>query len=180
MTLQELLRKRKKAILDRCLNLLFDTYPHDSVTLMKNQRNSFANPVGSTFRRELEIILDGLSEWADPGDLTPSLDAIVHIRAVQEFRPSGALAFMVHLKKAIREELQGVQTGPEHLDDLARLDLRIDELTFAAFDLYVACREKIAEIRVGEARAERDRLVRVVQAMGQGPGSRVTGHGEKS
>ena len=165
MTLRELLPKRKKAILDRCLNLLFDTYPHDSVTLLKNQQDPFANPVGSTFRRELEIVLDGLGQGVDPENLTPSLDAIVRIRAVQEFRPSEALAFMTHLKQAIREELQGVQTGPELLNDLARLDLRIDELTLAAFDLYVACREKIAEIRVGEARAERDRLMRVMQAM---------------
>ncbi len=167
MTLQELLSKRKKAILDRCLNLLFDTYPYDSVTLFKNQPDPFANPVGSTFRRELEIVLDGLSEWVDPGNLTSSLDAIVRIRAVQEFRPSDALAFMVHLKKAIREELREIRMSPELVNDLARLDLCIDELTFAAFDLYVACREKIAEIRVGEARAERDRLARVVQAMSQ-------------
>lgn len=167
MTLQELLWKRKNAILDRCLSLLFDTYPHDSVTLLKNQQDPFGNPVGSTFRRELEIVLDGLSESVDPGNLTSSLDAIVRIRAVQEFRPSDALAFMAHLKKAIREELQEIRMGPELVNDLARLDLRIDELTLAAFDLYVACREKIAEIRVSEARAERDRLVRVVQAMGQ-------------
>jgi hypothetical protein len=172
MTLQELLSKRKKAILDRCLNLLFDTYPHDSVALLKNQQDPFANPVGSTFRRELEIILDGLITSTDLKNLIPSLDAIVRIRAVQEFPPSDALAFMVHLKKAIREQLKGVQTGPELLNDLARLDLRIDELTLTAFDLYVTCREKIAEIRVGEARAEKDRLVRVVQAMTQRQGGR--------
>jgi hypothetical protein len=147
--------------------------------LLKNQQDPFANPVGSTFRRELEIVLNGLSEWVDPGNLTPSLDAIVRIRAVQEFRPSDALAFMVHLKKAIREELQEVRMSPELVNDLARLDFRIDELTLAAFDLYVACREKIAEIRVGEARAERDRLVRVVQAMSQGRGERQKDKGER-
>ena len=69
--------------------------------------------------------------------------------------------------------------SPELVNDLARLDFRIDELTLAAFDLYVACREKIAEIRVGEARAERDRLVRVVQAMSQGRGERQKDKGER-
>jgi hypothetical protein len=172
MTLQELLAKRKNSVLDRCLNLLLDTYPHDSATLMKNQQDPFANPVGSTFRREFEVILDGLVTSVDLENLTSSLDAIVRIRAVQEFRPSEALVFMAHLKKAIRDELHEEQTGKQVLDDLALLESRIDELTLAAFDLYIACREKIAEIRVGEARAERDRLARVVQAMGQGPGSR--------
>jgi hypothetical protein len=168
MKLSELLAKRKSGILDRCLNLLLDTYPHDSVTLLKNQRDPFANPVGSTFRRELEAVLDGLAASVNLESLTPSLDAIVRIRAVQDFRPSEALAFMARLKKAIREELQEEQMGGQALDDLGGLESRIDELTLAAFDLYMACREKIAEIRVGEARAERDRLVRVIQAMGQG------------
>ena len=177
MTLRELLAKKKNSILDRCLNLLLDTYPHDSVTLLKNQRDPFANPVGSTFRRELEAVLDGLAASVDPESLTPSLDAIVRIRAVQDFRPSEALTFMAHLKKAVREQLQEEQMGGQALDDLAELESRIDELTLAAFDLYVACSEKIAEIRVGEARAERDRLVRVVRAINMGQGSRVTGHG---
>ena len=166
--LEELLTKRKNKILGRCLNLLFDTYPQESVTLIKNSQDPFANPVGSTFRRELEVILDGLAAGVGTENMVPSLDAIVRIRAVQEFQPSDALAFMMHLKKAIREELQDAQISPELVNDLARLDLRIDELALAAFDLYMACREKIAEIRVGEARAERDRLVRVVQAMTQG------------
>jgi hypothetical protein len=61
--------------------------------------------------------------------------------------------------------------GEQALDDLAGPESRIDELTLAAFDLYMACREKIAEIKVGEARAERDRLVRVVQAMSRGQGT---------
>jgi hypothetical protein len=178
MSLEELLTKKKKVILDRCLNLLFDTYPRESVTLLKSEQDPFTNPVGSTFRREIEVILDGLAAGCDTENMALSLDAIVRVRAVQEFRPSEALAFMVHLKKAIREELQEIRMSPEFLNDLAGLDLRIDELTLAAFDLYMACREKIAEIQVGEARAERDRLARVVQAMGHG--SRVTGHEGKS
>ena len=119
MTLRELLAKKKNSILDRCLNLLLDTYPHDSVTLLKNQRDPFANPVGSTFRRELEAVLDGLAASVDPGSLTSSLDAIVRIRAVQDFRPSEALTFMAHLKKAVREQLQEEQMGGQALDDLA-------------------------------------------------------------
>jgi hypothetical protein len=176
MTLAELLAKRKKSILDRCLNLLLDTYPHDSVTLLKGQQDPFANPVGSTFRQALEVILDGLVASADLVSLFPSLDAIVRIRAVQEFRPSEALVFATHLKKAIREELQKQKIDEQALGDLAGLESRIDELTLASFDLYVACREKITEIRVDEARAERDRLMRLVQAM-QGPGARGMGHG---
>ena len=165
MNLAELLEKRKDRILDRCLNLLLATYPRDSVTLLKNQQDPFANPVGSTFRQALEVILDGLVATADLESLLPSLDAIVRIRAVQEFRPSEALVFAMHLKKTIQQELREQKMDEQVLGDLAGLESRIDELTLASFDLYVACREKITEIRVGEARAERDRLMRLVQAM---------------
>jgi hypothetical protein len=165
MMLTELLTKRKKNILDRCMDLLLDTYPRHSVTLLGDQQDPFANPVGSTFRQALEVILDGLVASTNLESLFPSLDAIVRIRAVQEFRPSEALVFATHLKKAIRQELREQKMDEQALGDLAGLESRIDELTLASFDLYVACREKITEIRVGEARAERDRLMRLVQAM---------------
>jgi len=165
MLLAELLAKRKKNILDRCMNLLLDTYPRDSVTLLGDQQDPFVNPVGSTFRQAFEAIVDGLVASTNVESLFPAVDAIVRIRAVQEFRPSEALVFGTHLKKAIREEVQEQKLDEQALHDLTGLESRIDELTLVSFDVYVACREKITEIRVGEARAERDRLVRLMQAM---------------
>ena len=170
MTLQELLSKKKNIILDRCLDLLFDTYPEESAALLQNRNDSFSNPVGSTFHREIEVLFDGLAAGTDTKEMLPALDAIVRIRAVQEFRPSDAVSFIVQFKKAVREELSDACQGHELASDLARIESRIDELTLATFDLYVECREKIAEIRVHEARSERDRLARVVRAMTQGHG----------
>ena len=149
MTLEELLTKKKNSILDRCLDLFFDTYPQESAALLKSRQDPFANPAGSTFRRELENVLDGLAAGADPKKMVPSLDAIVRIRAVQEFRPSDAIAFTTHLKKAIHEELKDMHEGRVLTGDLSVLDSRIDELTFVAFDLYMTCREKIAEHKGG-------------------------------
>ncbi len=171
MTLQELLTKKKDRILDRCLDLLFAAYPHESAALLKNRSDSFSNPVGSTFHREIEVLLDGIAAGADTKEMLPALDAIVRIRAVQEFRPSDAVSFIMQFKRAIREELSDACQGSELAGDLSRIESRIDELTLAAFDLYVACREKIAEIRVREARSESDRLARVLRALEQGHGS---------
>ena len=168
MSVAELLAHKKQSVIERCVRLTMETYPREAGKFFQEEKDPFVNPVGSTLRRELKAILDGIITSADPGQFIPSLDAIVRIRAVQDFRPSEALAFAVHLKRAIREELQREQMDPQFVNDLTALDLRIDELTLFAFDLYVACRERIAEIRVGEARAERDRLARVVQAMGKG------------
>jgi hypothetical protein len=42
---------------------------------------------------------------------------------------------------------------------------RIDELSLQAFDLYVACREKISEIRINQARTEREMALRLMERM---------------
>ncbi len=166
MRLEELLVHKKDAILERCVSSTLETYPPETIRFLHNEKDPFANPVGSTLRRELGAILEGLIGSIDLDNLTPSLDAIIRIRAVQGFSPSEALAFAPSLKKAIREELQKEKPDAELLNDLAQLESCVDELMLAAFDLYVACREKIAEIRVHEAQSERDRLVRLMQAMG--------------
>ncbi len=171
MTVTEVLARKKYAVIDRCVRLTMETYPAESITFLQEEKDPFVNPVGSTLRRELRTILEGIIASDKTEQLIPSLDAIVRIRAVQDFLPSEALAFTVHLKKAIREELRNELISPDLVNDLEAFDLRIDALTLAAFDLYTKCREKIAEIRLGEARSERDRLARVVKAMGRGPRS---------
>jgi hypothetical protein len=167
MTVAELLAPRKNAVVERCLRLTIETYPHEATTFLQEEKDPFVNPIGSSLRRGLKVILDGITTASELEELAPSLDAIIRIRAVQDLRPSEALVFAVHLKKAIREELQREQMTPELMNDMARLDLRIDKMALLAFDLYTKCREKISEIQLSEARAERDRLVRLVEAMGK-------------
>ena len=117
MTLPELLAHKKIIILERCLRLTLDTYPREAINFLREERDQFANPLGSTLRQGLELILDGLLASVDPERLLPALDAVVRMRAVQGFRPSEALAFTVHLKQAIREELRATQMSPELLHD---------------------------------------------------------------
>jgi hypothetical protein len=167
MTIAELLSLRKEAVIERCLRLTLETYPREAGTFFQRETDPFANPVGSTLRQELKTILEAISGSENLEQLIPSLDAIVRIGAVQDLEPSEALVFTVHLKKAIHDELQGEQLGSDVFDDLTRLHVRIDELTLVAFDLYTKCREKIAELRLGEARAQRDRLAKMITAMGK-------------
>ncbi len=90
------------------------------------------------------MLFDELTGGFDLAKVTPVLDEIVHIRAVQDFRASEAVGFIFLLKPVVRK----LFAGPA----LEALDRRIDELALAAFDLYMRCREKAAEIRVHEAR----------------------------
>lgn len=165
--LQELLTRKKDGILGRWLDLVFATYAQDSIPLLRDRQDPFANPVGSTIRRELENLFDGLIAGRETKEMSHSLDAIVRIRAVQDFKPSEAVRFVIDLKRAIREECGDAVADPDFTSTLSKMESRIDELALTAFDLYMTCREQIADIKVGEARAEKDRLLRVVQAMGK-------------
>ena len=180
MTLTRLLSQRKSVILEQWVTRVLETYPDETVRFLREEKDTFRNPVGSVLTRELEAILDGLISSADIEKILPPLEAILRVRAVQDFTPSEAVCFTAHLKHVIRGDLAERKLTHELLDELLHLESRIDALSLAAFDIYMACRERIAEIRIGEVKAERERLARVVQALGKGQGSRVKGQEGKS
>ena len=60
--MQDLLKKNKTAILERWLHLILETYPADTATMMRKDKNQFTNPVGSTISREIEVLLGKLCE----------------------------------------------------------------------------------------------------------------------
>ena len=82
-----------------------------------------------------------------------ALEGLVRIRAVQDFSPAEAVAFVFLLKRAAREVLEDVseqaQSVPARV--LSDLEARIDSLALLAFETYTRCREEIFEIRVREA-----------------------------
>lgn len=117
------------------------SYPEQTSRFLRGERDPFRNPVGSTLREGLAVLWDGLLDRRDSSQVSAALDSIVRLRAVQDFPPSRAVGFLFELKAILRE------MAPE-----ADLDRRIDELALEAFDLYAGCREKIFEIKAGEAR----------------------------
>src|SRR3989304_2511069 len=104
--LNDLLKKESRAILKRWFDLILETYPADTVTLMRKEQNQFKNPVGATFSREIETLFKQLCEGVQNGQCQASLDAILKIRSVQDFSPSKAVGFIFQLKKAIEETLK--------------------------------------------------------------------------
>jgi len=84
---------------------------------------------------------------------------------VQDFSPSQAIGFIFLLKKAIREVLESGIRGKPVLEEWMEFQSRIDQLALLAFDVYMECREKICEIRVNEAKAEREMAFRLLERM---------------
>jgi hypothetical protein len=160
MNLKEHLAEKKSAILKRWFNLIAETYPGDTSNFLKKQKAQFTNPVGYTLAEGTEGLFEGLLKGVLPDEVARFLDSIVRLRAIQEFAPSEAVAFIFQLKKVIRGELGEEILRQEGIaGELAVFESAIDDLALFAFDLYVKCREKIYELKANEARSMTFRLL---------------------
>ncbi|MGA2324951.1 MAG: RsbRD N-terminal domain-containing protein [Bryobacteraceae bacterium] len=119
-------------------------YPFLTSRFLAEEKDRFRNPVGHALREALPVLLEELLGEMNLARLTPVLDQVVKIRAVQDFTASQAVGFIFVLKDVLRHEEPGGLTPA--------LEQRIDQMALTAFDLYVRCREKMDEIKAGEAR----------------------------
>ncbi len=163
MIFQSLLLQNKTPILKRWLDLILEIYPADTVALMRKEQDPFKNPVGATFSREIETLFKQLCEGVQNGEYRTSLDAILKIRSVQDFSPSKAVGFIFQLKKAIAETLKGEICREQNIEAWRAFQSRIDGLALQAFDIYMGCREKICEIRVNQAKVEKEMALRMME-----------------
>ena len=159
MKLTKLLAQKKAPIVGRWLDLIFKTYHDDAQRFLRKQKDRFANPVGTTISKEIENLYDELIEGLDPEKLTPFLDRIVRIRAVQDYSPSQAIAFVFLLKKAIKDEIQNEIIEYKLSQELSTFESMIDDLALIAFDIYMSCREKLYDIRANETKKQMSRLL---------------------
>ena len=161
MKLEELLLQRASRILKRWTDLIFDTYASDARRFLRKQKDPFANPVGSTIYREIETFYREFIGPADPERLACALDAVIRIRAVQEFSASGAVGFLFLLKKIIREEtVKEIRENRIPQDELLALESRLDDAALAGIDVYMRCKEQVYAIRAREAQSHVSGLLR--------------------
>ena len=159
INLKDLLLEKKSTILKRWFNMILETYPSDTSNFLKKQKNCFANPVGYNISQGINGIFDELLNEADTDKVSPFLDNIIRIKAVQDFSPSQAMSFIFLLKKAIRESL-GNKIHETHISkELLLFESKIDNLALLSFDIYIKCRERIYEIKADEVRRMTFRLL---------------------
>ena len=167
MTLEKFLSERRADILKKWFDLVIETYPADTATFLRNQKNPFTNPVGHTIYQGIETILDALISPASEG-LSEFLDNIIRVRAVQNFSPSQAISFIFSLKKVVLEELRRSFQGIPPYEEVLALEARIDALALSSFDLFMKCREKLYDIKANELRNMTFRLLQRVNDIGGG------------
>jgi hypothetical protein len=149
-TLASQLAGRRKAIVREWLEQTLRTYPESTGRFLAREKDRFRNPVGYTLEQGLFDIFDGLAGIRHERDIASSLDGIVRMRAVQDFTASQAVAFVFLLKQIVRRHLEPDAAPPAA--ELEALDSKIDKLALLAFDLFMGCRQKIYELKAGEAR----------------------------
>ncbi len=151
-SLDKIIEQQKAAILKKWFDLAIQAYEPDTAKFLSNQKDPFGNPVGNNTLKGLQGLLDQLFGDFDPRIVETHLDPIIRIRAVQAFTPSQATAFVFSLKKVLRDTLGTKLHDDQILHELLAIDAKIDQLCLMAFDMYMACREKIYQIRANETR----------------------------
>jgi len=152
MQLEHRLAQKKEVILKRWVRHIIETYPEDTASFFKRQKDQFANPVGTTISRGLEAVLQELLEGMDTETIKSFLDPIVRMRAVQGFTPSQAVSFIFDLKSVVREILSKDAADSHAPDEFLAFEAKIDRLCLIAFDIFMQCREKLFELKANEVR----------------------------
>ena len=152
MQLAAHLTQKKAAILGRWLDMIFESYPPETAIFLRKEKNRFDNPAGSRISEGLEGLYGVLLQEMERDQVLACLDEIIRIRALQNFAPSQALAFIFLLKDIIRTELAAEILKENLAAELQDLESRIDGLALLGFDVYTKRREKIYEIKADEAK----------------------------
>ena len=159
MSLQKLLEENKSVILSRWFNSILETYPADTKQFLRTKKNQFDNPVAHRIASGIEGIFRQILNDDEEKDVSPFLDKVIRVRAVQDFSPSQAVAFIFDLKRLVREELgEDIREG-QLSEELWRLEEEIDKISLQALDIYMKCREEIYELRVNEVKRSVSRLI---------------------
>lgn len=160
MQLTAHLSQKKSAILGRWLTTIYESYPPETAIFLRREKDRFDNPMGYRISQGLEGLYDALIQEMDRERLLNFLDEIIRIRALQDFSPSQALAFIFLLKNVIRQELADEIQKENLAEEILDLESRIDGLALLGFDVYTKRREKLREIRVEEMKTRISGLMR--------------------
>lgn len=174
MGLPEILQEKREALAERWRELVLESYPPQAVAFFRQEKDGFRNPIGATIRQAIDELTGVLVTGAGPEDPTAALDALVRMRAVQNFSPGQAVGFVFLFRRALvevlRDELAGVSAG-----ELIELYARLDELALGAWDRYAACRDKMSELRAREATARTYSLLKRAGLLAEASGTTGTG-----
>lgn len=150
---KELLVAKKSVIVQKWIEQVLKTYSSETSNFLKLEKNQFSNPVGFTIRSNAEVIFNEFIAETNFEKISSALNDIIKIRAIQDFSPSKAVAFVLLLKKIIYDELEDDLKDKDIFYEFLRMESIIDRIALMAFDLYMDCREKVNQIRINQIKS---------------------------
>ncbi len=165
MSLVEAIAARQEELAHKWAELILGTYPAQTQTVWRNNRDQFSNPVGHAILTASSELIPLLLTWNDAEAVGKSLETLVKIRAVQDFTPAQAVSFVFLLKKLLRQEFQAELSARGALEELLAFETRVDNLATIAFDVYVRARDHVSRLRVEEIKRAHVNIVRRANLM---------------
>lgn len=158
MKLQELLTKKRDNILNSWEDVLLGEYQKDTFRIFKKQKNQFANPIGHKIRVGLAELYEVVCDTSDDEVLTPDLQQLLKVRALQPISPSEAVAFVFVVKELVAAECKKEGMDTLYTEFLA-FSARVDAAALAVFDIFARSREQLLQARVNEVESGRNIIV---------------------
>lgn len=166
MELVDWLSQKKQDLVRSWIRITMEAYPTEALGVLKRSKDQFASPLSHIISKNIELLFDELLKGVDAKRTSPILAEIVRIKAVQDFSPSEALQFVFDLKSVLFDHKDETIEGEAMpYDQIRPMEQEIDNLAKLGFNIYVECREKLAEIRVNEIKNQTHMLVRRVNEM---------------
>ena len=151
MYLQEFINENKAIILEKWVNAVIATYPTDASGFLTKQKDRFANPLGFSVTQGLSDLLQIMCGDEVAQENVSALDEqLIKLRAVQEFTPSEAVGFIYILKAIVFDLYRKEQKNDCAMAEWLVFGSRIDGMALMLFDMYMASRERIFQVRLKE------------------------------
>jgi hypothetical protein len=155
MELQNHINEERKTISKQWVKSLLDDYPADASAIFMKLKDRFANPVGTNAVEALNKILDIIFDFSTELSLTPEMEQLIKVRAVQNFTPEQSLGFIFRLKKILRDNFKKAKVLEKNIDTVLTIESRIDGMAIKLFNFYMQSREQVFNIRVNELKTGR-------------------------
>ncbi len=151
-------REKEAGIVKKWVDYVFAEFPSESLKFLNNKSDRFANPLGHNFTSGLSELCRALGSDEDV-DILPTLEQLMKLRAVQkEHTPAESLKFMFEVKKIFRNECRK-EWSAELEQQWPDFEARVDRLALQGFDLYMASRERLFNVRLRELQSGRSEII---------------------
>ena len=128
-------------VLERWLAAAAEAYGGMFAEHTVGERDPFRNPIGHTLRASLAVLVREFFGTMQPAAIDAAFADIMALRSIQALAAEQAVGFVFALRGLVRET---AEMRP------AEAEARIDRLALSAFRQYLACRERLAELKLNE------------------------------